>query len=109
MIVAPSPSAGTAATSARAGDISILLATRSRPEMLAEFFDSLRATTARKDLVSLWLYVDDDDAITLEAIRKKSLPDPGVTIHWHVAPQPGGLGEAHQALWKASGRGSQVY
>ncbi len=97
------------ASNPRVGEVSIILATRARPQMLAEFFNSLRATTARKDLVSLWLYVDDDDATTLQAVEKSLLPDPEVPVHWHVGPQTGGLGETHQALWKASGRASQVY
>ena len=92
----------------RKGEISIIFATRGRPQLLGEVFDSLRATTTRKDLTSVWIYVDDDDA-TLREIEKKTFPDPGLPVHWHIGPQTGGLGETHQALWKASGRTSQVY
>ena len=42
------------------GQISILIATRARPEILAEVFASLKANTARKDKTSVWLYVDED-------------------------------------------------
>jgi glycosyltransferase involved in cell wall biosynthesis len=109
MTVSKSHSTELRAGTVRPGEISVIVATRGRPQMLAQFFDSLRETTARKDLASLWLYVDDDDKVTLEAIEKKSLPDPGLPVHWHVGPQTGGLGETHQALWKASGRSSQIY
>ncbi|MFM2081319.1 MAG: hypothetical protein RL380_10 [Verrucomicrobiota bacterium] len=91
------------------GQISLILATRGRPEMLMEFFQSLGEMTAQKDKTDIWLYVDDDDTVMLDAIAKKIFPDPGLPVHWHIGPQPGGLGQTHQALWKASGRNSQVY
>jgi len=93
----------------RKGEISIIFATRGRPELLAEVFNSLRRTTAKKELTSVWIYVDDDDQATLRAIEKQSFPDSGLPVHWHIGPQTGGLGETHQALWRASGRTSQVY
>jgi len=93
----------------RPGEISVIFATRGRPELLVEVFNSLGRNTARKDLTAVWIYVDDDDTATLQAIEKKAFPDPGLPIHWHVAPRTGGLGECHQALWKASGKTSQVY
>lgn len=98
-----------AASRIRPGEVSLILATRGRPHLLTEFFESLRATTAQKDKTAIWLYVDDDDQATLQAIEKKVFPDPGLPVHWHIGPQPGGLGQTHQALWKASGRTSQVY
>ena len=57
------------------GEIAILLSTRGRPDMLMEVFDSLRATTVRKDKVALWLYVDDDDRVTREAIDAGRFPE----------------------------------
>jgi hypothetical protein len=93
----------------RQGEISIIFATRGRPELLVDVFNSLGRNTAKKDLTSVWIYVDDDDTATLQAIEKKIFPDAGIPVHWHVAPRTGGLGECHQALYKASGRTSQVY
>lgn len=93
----------------RAGEISILLATRGRPDLLTESFESLKATTAQKDKTVLWVYVDEDDQPTREAIAANRLPDPGFPIHWHVGPRTPGLGETHQAMWNASGRASEVY
>lgn len=93
----------------RAGEISILCATRGRPEMLAESFASLKATTAQKDKTVLWIYVDEDDQITRQAIDAGTISDPGLPIHWYIGPRTAGLGEIHQVLWNASGRASEVY
>lgn len=94
---------------ARPGTIIIVLATRGRPEFLVDAFNSLRDTTTRKDQTSLWIYVDDDDQATRQAIENKSLPDPGLAVHWHIGPQPGGLGETHQTLWKTSQSAAEIY
>ncbi len=87
------------------GQISILIATRARPEILAGVFASLNAHTARKELVSLWLYVDEDDSITRQAIAAKQLPEMDLAVHWHVGPRTACLGDTHDALWAASGEG----
>lgn len=93
----------------RRGELCVILATRARPELLAEMFESLRANTIRKDLVSIWLYVDEDDTTTREAIDNHCFPDPGIQLHWHFGPQTGGLGQPHQILWAASGQAAEVY
>ena len=93
----------------RTGEISILMATRGRPDMLAEEIETLKQNTVNKDLVKLWIYVDDDDKIMHDAIAAKRFPDPGFPIHWHVGPRPGALGLCHQALWNLSGRKSEIY
>ncbi|HZF00711.1 MAG TPA: hypothetical protein VE344_02335, partial [Methylomirabilota bacterium] len=93
----------------RTGEISILMATRGRAEMLAEEIESLKQNTVNKAKVKLWVYVDDDDKVMLDAIAAKKFPDPGFPIHWHVGPRPGALGLCHQALWNASGRVSEIY
>lgn len=95
--------------SASPGTIIIVLATRGRPDFLVDAFNSICATTARKDLTSLWIYVDEDDAPTRQAIERKTLPDPGIAVHWHIGPQTGGLGETHQALWRASNGAAEIY
>jgi tetratricopeptide (TPR) repeat protein len=91
------------------GHISILIATRARPEMLSEVFESLKANTQRKDQTALWLYVDEDDQVTRQAIEGKKFPDPGFPVHWHIGPQTASLGETHEALWQASSRASAIY
>ena len=102
----PAPTGGPAF---RPGQISILIATRGRPEMLAQVFEAFRANTTRKDQAALWLYVDDDDEVMRRVLAEGSLPDPGLPVHWHIGPRPGGLGETHQVLWAASGGTSQIY
>ncbi len=91
------------------GELCVILATRGRPQMLSEMFESLRQSTARKDLTSVWLYVDEDDLVTQQSIDRKSFPDPGMPVHWQIGPQTGGLGQCHQVLWQASGRTAQAY
>ena len=91
------------------GQISILIATRARPEILAEVFASLKANTARKDKTSVWLYVDEDDQVTRRAIEAKQFPEIDMPVHWHFGPQTACLGDTHDALWAASGRSSEVY
>jgi hypothetical protein len=93
----------------RTGEISILCATRGRPELLTQSFATLKATTTRKDKTVLWVYVDEDDSATREAIRAARIMDPGMRVNWHVGPRTPGLGETHQAMWNASGRASEVY
>jgi len=93
----------------RDGEISILMATRARPIMLAEVFSSLKTNTTRKDKVALWLYVDEDDHVTRQAIEQNVFPDVGFPVHWHIGQQTAGLGDTHEVLWQASGRVSQIY
>ncbi len=91
------------------GEIAILCGTRGRPEMFAESLASLRATVADKARTHLWVYVDEDDALTRQAIERGTMPDPGLPVHWHIGPRTAGLGQMHQALWNASGRTAEVY
>src|SRR5450432_3697691 len=91
------------------GEICLIMATRGRPEMLAEVLVALKTHTAQKEKVSLWLYVDADDAITRKAIDSGALSDSGVQLHWHFGGQTSGLGEMQQILWQASGRTAEIY
>jgi hypothetical protein len=93
----------------RRGEISILMATRVRPDMLAEELATLKANTAQKDKLAVWLYVDDDDDITRKAVDGGRFKNLDFRVHWHFGPRPPALGQAHQALWNASGRASEVY
>lgn len=93
----------------RRGEVSILMATRARPEMLAEELATLKANTSQKDKLAVWLYVDDDDDITRKAVDCGRFKDLDFRVHWHYGPRPPALGQAHQALWNASGRVSEVY
>jgi hypothetical protein len=93
----------------KSGEICILMASRGRPEMLAEELSTLHANTVRKDNTVVWIYVDDDDQITLEALRGKKFPAPGLDVRWQIGPRPSACGQAHQALWKASCGTAEIY
>jgi hypothetical protein len=93
----------------RTGEISILLATRGRPELLAQAIESISRTTAQKEKTILWVYVDEDDQPTRQAIDAGKMPKSGLPTHWHIGPRTPGLGETHQSMWNASGRASEVY
>ena len=97
------------ASAVRRGEISILLATRGRPELLTQSLAALKTSTAQKDKTVLWVYVDEDDEPTRQAIAAGSMVDPGLKVNWHVGPRTPGLGETHQAMWNASGRASEAY
>ncbi len=91
------------------GEICLIMATRGRPEMLAEVFAALKTHTAQKEKVSLWLYVDEDDFITRKAIDDGKLNGAGIRLHWHIGGQTSGLGEMQQTLWEISGRTAEIY
>jgi hypothetical protein len=91
------------------GEICLIMATRGRPEMLAEVFAALKTHTAQKEKVSLWLYVDEDDAVTRKALDDGRLDDAGIRLHWHIGGQTSGLGEMQQILWEISGRTAEIY
>ncbi len=90
------------------GEISVIMATRGRPEMLAQVFASLKANTTQKDKVSLWIYVDEDDAVTRQAVDDGLLRDAGVQLHWHYGPQTPSLCETQHALWREAGRTAEI-
>lgn len=96
------------ATQVNSGEIAVIMATRGRPEMLAQVFASLKANTAKKEKVSLWIYVDEDDRDTRQAIDRGQLHDPGVKLHWHFGPQTAGLCETQHALWEQAGRTAEI-
>ncbi len=93
----------------RRGFVSVMLATRARPEMLHEVIASLDRMTTRKELVDLWIYVDADDQVTRDAVGKKFFPDPGFPVNWHFGPQQSGLGDCYQILWEVSGKTAEAY
>ena len=91
------------------GEIVIIMATRGRPQMLAEVFASLKENTAQPGKVNLWLYVDEDDAVTRAAIDGGTLNDAGVRVNWHIGPNTAGLCETQHTLWRNSGGTAEIY
>lgn len=77
--------------------------------MLAEELDTLQTNTVDKSRLAVWLYVDNDDEVTLRAIDSGMFDRFDFRIHWHIGPRPPALGQAHQVLWDESGRASEVY
>ena len=91
------------------GEICLFMATRGRPESLAQVFAALKACTVQKEKVSLWLYVDEDDTATRQAIDSGALNDAGVRIHWHIGPHTPSLCETQHTLWRNSGRTAEIF
>ncbi|MBI3851661.1 MAG: hypothetical protein HY298_15495 [Verrucomicrobia bacterium] len=91
------------------GEIALLIGTRARPQYLVEVFQSLQKNTARKDKVSFWLYVDEDDTVTRQVIEAGQFPDPGFAVHWHYGQQTGDIGGMHEVLWRKSGRTAEIF
>ena len=91
------------------GEIAILLSTRGRPKYLLEVFESLRTSTVGKDKVHMWLYVDEDDKVTRDAIDGKQFPDLGFPVHWHIGPRTPDWGRTYETLWAELGKTSEVY
>lgn len=77
--------------------------------MLAEVFKSLAANTARKDQVSVWIYADEDDQVTRDALARKVIPDIDLPVQWYFGAQLPSLGDTFYVLWQRSGRTSEAY
>lgn len=91
------------------GEICLIMATRGRPESLAQVFAALKSTATQPAKISLWLYVDEDDTVTRKAIDNGALSDAGVQLHWHIGPQTAGLCETQHTLWRNSGGTAEIY
>lgn len=82
-------------------DISLLLPTRGRPELLQRLFDSVAATSAAIDRLELVLYVDDDDVPT------RGVSHDELQIVRLIKPAKQAMGAMNQACYEAS-RGRYV-
>jgi hypothetical protein len=89
--------------------ISLLLPTRGRPQMLAQVFASLEQTIARKKQVAVWLYIDEDDRLTRDAIAAGQFEGFSFGIHWVIGERAAGLGEIHNLTWRACTSGSGIF
>lgn len=77
-------------------DISLLLPTRGRPDLLQRLFDSVAATTAAIDRLELVLYIDEDDAPT------QGVSHDGLRIVRLIKPAKQTMGWMNQACYEAS-------
>lgn len=89
--------------------ISILTPTRGRPEGLHAVFQNYQETVTRKELFDVWLYVDDDDQITIDYIESGQWSSFGFPIHWHVAPGKNSMGEMLSELWQICSTNPGIY
>jgi hypothetical protein len=89
--------------------ITVLIVTRARPKMLAEVFASIAASTTRKDCANIWLYVDEDDTLTRDAIAANEFPDPGLPVHWHIGHRTGNVAEAYELMLREPACVSDYY
>jgi hypothetical protein len=80
--------------------ISVLMPTRGRPDGLASVFESFRDTVEHKQLFDVWLYVDDDDVLTLDYIKSEAWKSYGLAINWHVAKRSISMGDMLNQLWQ---------
>ena len=89
--------------------ISLLLPTRGRPESLAQVFASLEQTIAQKSRFAVWLYIDHDDQLTMDAIQAGKFKGYSFAIHWVVGENAVSLGEIHNLTWRACTSGSGIF
>lgn len=84
----------------RPDHVSVLMPTRGRPAGLAGVFDSFRRTVEHAHLVDLWIYVDDDDDLTLDYIKAETWETYGLAINWYVAKRSVSMGDMLNQLWQ---------
>ncbi|GEM_PF-353897 len=82
--------------------ISILLPTRGRVERLAQTLAALEEITEDKAQVDVWVFVDDDDEVSIKAIQKGAFDHLTLKTHFHVAPRTKTLVETCNVLWRIS-------
>lgn len=89
--------------------ISVLIPTRGRVESLKRVFSSFAAMTKMKELIDLWLYVDEDDIQTIDYINSGEWQSHALAINWHVGACTSSMGEMFNMLWQASTSNAGIY
>lgn len=89
--------------------ISILVLTRGRPQPFTQMLATLSARAARKDLVDMWVYVDDDDPAVPELIAADLSSKAGFPVHFLVRPRPVTHGAAFNELWATAHTNAGIY
>ena len=89
--------------------ISLILPTRARPEMLAQVFDSIEQTAAQKSKVAVWLYIDHDDQVTLDAIHSGRFNQYTFGINWVLGEKTASLGELQNISCEHCNSGSGIF
>lgn len=93
----------------RPDQISILIPTRGRPQGIHTVFQNYQETVGCKELFDVWLYVDDDDQLTLDYIMSGNWRSFDFSIHWHIAPGKHSMGEMFNELWQVCSTNPGIY
>ncbi|MDD2850956.1 MAG: hypothetical protein PHY09_03535 [Desulfuromonadaceae bacterium] len=93
----------------RPDNISVLIPTRGHPEALQKVFENFQATIERKSLLDVWLYVDDDDAVTLDYIKSDKWKKYDLSINWNIDRCTGSMGEMFNKLWQNCATNPGIY
>ena len=89
--------------------ISFLLPTRKRPEKLKKLLDSISATTHRKQLVDVWVYVDNDDCVTRDFSKSDTVKQYDFDITWIFGERTKSQGEMDNILWNKCTANAGIY
>lgn len=89
--------------------ISMLLPTRGRPEKLEKALTSYQDTVHSKTLFDVWLYIDNDDAVTINFLNSDKLKKYSFTIHWVIGERPVSQGEMVNKLVHACTSNPGIY
>lgn len=91
------------------GFISVLLATRGRPQFLAALFDSLLRTVADPGRLDVWMYVDADDEPTIAYVRDVASKQFPFELHMVDGPALATGGEMYNVLRARNTSGTGIY
>jgi len=80
--------------------IDLLLPTRGRPEKLNRLFESIVKTTTHIDRINVYVYIDDDDKVTLDALDKIKSDLPTLKINEIIGPRIT-ISKAWNKCWEA--------
>ncbi|MCR9254770.1 MAG: hypothetical protein NXI16_01600 [Alphaproteobacteria bacterium] len=80
--------------------IAVLCPTRGRPSGIRHLVRSIAETVRMPQHLDLWLYIDADDKVTLEAVEDGRFDEFGVSIIAEVGPRLPTLGAMYNRLWE---------
>jgi hypothetical protein len=89
--------------------ISILVPTRARPEMFRRMLESLQAHTAKPELLDVWAYVDDDDAIMHQARAASQFAGLPFQVHFYTGVPGLSQGGMVNKLWRVCASNAGIY
>jgi len=79
--------------------IAVLCPTRGRPNGIRQLARSIAETIRTPKALDLWLYVDEDDRPTLEALQDERFDEFGISIIAEVGPRLPTLAAMYNRLW----------